>query len=566
MPSTSQAIERIKALARLVLAATLGLALLLAPPRSTPFFPLVGLIFGLYFLYAGVALLFHQRLTSWPWQIATVAGDGAALVVVLLFAPSHPAPFLLFFVYFTLVAGLWGGWRAAAGLSLLVSAAYFWVVWKQSATEPETALLARVPRESWAVAGGLLVAGVLVGAVAQRERRHLERTAEVERFAQLLSLDTGWSELWQRWLDSLCQQFRARRALLAYHDPETDRVLLWQFRRDDGGRFEESDRPPRDVRALLLAAEPLSVLANGLEGRRAGEWHLRRELSGVEVEKEFDLPERFVREFSPRSLLSAPLAESGNWRGRLLLLDADEGGFALNQLDELQRLLAGLGPVLANLLTVRSLITQAVNQERDRISRELHDGVAQTLASVAMQLDVFRRQAGQESAEGAEELGRLQGVVKQEQAELRRFLRTLKPVRMSAAELSRWVVAHCAQFQEETGIEVDVLAEPVDARLPEGVCREVFLILREALHNVRKHAEARHVLVRLRQDEAYLRLLVDDDGRGFPFSGTYSQRALEESGLLPVSIGEHTRALGGTLTIDSTPGSGATLRVDIPWT
>jgi signal transduction histidine kinase len=84
------------------------------------------------------------------------------------------------------------------------------------------------------------------------------------------------------------------------------------------------------------------------------------------------------------------------------------------------------------------------------------------------------------------------------------------------------------------------------------------------LHNVRKHAGARHVLVRLRLEEEQLRLVVDDDGRGFPFAGTYTQRALEEQGLMPVSIGEHARALGGAITIDSTPGNGATLRVDIP--
>jgi signal transduction histidine kinase len=71
-------------------------------------------------------------------------------------------------------------------------------------------------------------------------------------------------------------------------------------------------------------------------------------------------------------------------------------------------------------------------------------------------------------------------------------------------------------------------------------------------------------MVWLRQDDAFLRLLVDDDGCGFSFSGTYSQRALEEQGLGPVSISERTRALGGTLTIDSSPGSGSTLRVDIP--
>lgn len=568
MNSAAQAIERIKARARLVLAATLGLALLLAPPRDTPLFSLVVFFFGVYFLYAVVALIFHPRLTPSHWQVATVAGDAAALLVVLLFAPTQPAAFLLFYAYFTLVAGLWRGWRAAAGLGLLVSIVYLGVVLKDSWPAPGVSLRQALPGESLAVVGGLLVAGALVGTLAQRERRHIERLAVVQRFASLLSFDTRWPELWRGWLGEICERYEAARALLAYRDPESDRVLLWELRRGEaGGEFAESERPPRDARTFLLDSEPLSLLGSELSAGE-GRWHLRRELTPVPVESEFDLPERFTREFSPRSLLSAPLAVSGpegsGWRGRLFLLDREGEAFALTQLDDLQQLLAGLGPVLANLLMVRSLIGQAVNQERDRISRDLHDGVAQTLASVEMQLNVFRRQAAQDPGRTGEELGRLQGVVKQQQEELRSFLRTLKPVRVPAAELSRWVLAHCAQFQEETGIDVDVLAEPVKATLPQGVCREVFLILREALHNVHKHAGAQHVMVRLRQDDAYLRLLVDDDGKGFPFTGTYSQRALEEQGLLPVSIGEHTRALGGTLTIDSTPGSGATLRVDIP--
>jgi signal transduction histidine kinase len=402
--------------------------------------------------------------------------------------------------------------------------------------------------------------------VARRERRHIERAAEIERFAHLLNLDTRWPELWRRWLNELCQRYRAGRALLAYHDPETDRVTLWQFRPgEDDGEPEESDRPPPDRRTFLLDGTLLSLLGNSLDRAGAAEWQLRQETSAAAtVKKSFALSRRFIDELAPRSLLSVPLTVGKGGRARVFLLDGEGGGFALAQLDDLQWLLAGLVPVLANLLTVRSLVIGAVNQERDEISRTLHDGVAQTLASLEMQLNVYCRSAVQEPAHTAEELGRLREVVKQEQEALRRFIRTLKPVRVSAAELNRWVLAHCAQFQQETGIEVDVQAEPVDSSLPEGICREVFLILREALHNVRKHARARRVLVRIRQDDSHLRLLVDDDGQGFSFSGTYAQRALEEKGLLPVSIGEHTRAVGGTLTIDSTPGSGATLRVEIP--
>ena len=554
MKPATQSLEHLKARARLVLAATLGVALLLAPPRGSAALPMVAFFFVVYFLFSAAALLYPRWLATLQGQIASWTGDVAALAVVLLFAPTHPAPFVLFFVYFALVAGLWWSWRAAAVLSLLVSVGYLWISWAEGGMEA-------LWWEGWATVAGLLVAGIVVGLVAERERRNLGQLALVEGFARLLSLDTRWPELWQRWLDALCHRYSARRALLAYHDPETDRVLLWDLQPDaKNPHCEEADRPPRDARVFLLDSEPLSILGQNL--RSVPRWHLRRELTSVTVDQPFSLPERFAEEFAPHSLLSVPVLVGSAFRGRLFLLDAAR--MELDQLDDLQQLLEGLGPVLANLLTVRSLLVQVVDRERDRISRDLHDGVAQTLASLEMQLSVLSRVAVTDPSRGVEGVERLQRVVKQEQDELRRFVRTLKPVRVPASELNRWLLAHCMQYQQETGIDVDLMADPLEDKLPEGVCREVFLIVREALHNVRKHAGARHVLVRVRLEEEQLRLVVDDDGRGFPFAGTYSQRALEEQGLMPVSIGEHARALGGAVTIESTPGNGATVRVDIP--
>jgi len=555
---TTLSLERIRARARLVLAATVGVALLLAPPRGSAALPLVGLVFAVYFLFSGAALMYPQWLATRAGQAASWAGDAAALLVVLLFAPTHPAPFVLFFVYFTLVAGLWWSWVAAAALSLVASVGYLLVSWRESEGP--------LPSwEVWAVGGGLFVAGGFVGAIAERERRYVGRAALTDQYARLLSLDTRWADLWRRWLAALCQRYACSRALLAYHDPETDRVLLWDFHRNGNQpRCEESDRPPRDARVLLLDAEPWSLLGQGLGARGSARWQLRREYDPAPVGEPFTLPERFPREFTTGSLMSAPVAVGGAWRGRLFILDPVSGRFEPRQLDDLQGLVEGLGPVLANLLVVRSLLVQVADREREQISRELHDGVAQTLASLQMQLNVLRRVAAADPSRALESVDRLHKVVQQEQDELRRFLRTLKPVRVPASELNRWLLAHCIQFQQETGIEVELLADRVDDKLPEGVCREVFLILREALHNVRKHAAARNVLVRLRLEETNLQLVVDDDGRGFPFAGTYTSRALEEQGLMPVSIGEHTRALGGAVTIDSTPGSGATVRVDIP--
>ena len=112
MKFSSLGSERIVAVARLVLAAALGLALLLGLARGMALFALVAFIFGVYVVYAVVVLGWRRRLVDWSGGAALLAGDVAILAVVVLFAPALPAAFLLFFVYFTLVAGLW---RAGGG-------------------------------------------------------------------------------------------------------------------------------------------------------------------------------------------------------------------------------------------------------------------------------------------------------------------------------------------------------------------------------------------------------------------------------------------------------------------
>ncbi len=160
MKFSSLGSERIVAVARLVLAAALGLALLLGLARGTALFALVAFIFGVYVVYAVVVLAWRRRLVDWSGGGILLAGDVAILAVVVLFAPALPAAFLLFFVYFTLVAGLWRGWRAAAVLSVAVSLAYLGVVWRGAGAEGGVAT-------KWVVVAAVLAAGTLVGTVAE---------------------------------------------------------------------------------------------------------------------------------------------------------------------------------------------------------------------------------------------------------------------------------------------------------------------------------------------------------------------------------------------------------------
>jgi len=120
------------------------------------------------------------------------------------------------------------------------------------------------------------------------------------------------------------------------------------------------------------------------------------------------------------------------------------------------------------------------------------------------------------------------------------------------------------RFRRETGVSAQFVSELERIDLPQKVCRELARIVQESLVNVRKHSGARNVLVRLARRSDNLQLTVEDDGRGFQFSGKLSGAELETMGKGPAVIKERVRLLAGELTIESTPGQGARLEVRIP--
>jgi signal transduction histidine kinase len=205
-----------------------------------------------------------------------------------------------------------------------------------------------------------------------------------------------------------------------------------------------------------------------------------------------------------------------------------------------------------------------VEAERSRISRDLHDGILQTLLSLNIQLGVLRQKTTQTPEQACAELGSLQKTVQQESEELRRFVTDLRPLRVESADMRELMLGFAERFRNEQGMGVDLFIEDRNLTLPDRICRELFQIYRESLHNVKKHAHASHVVVKLGQDEAKVFLVIDDNGRGFSFSGRYTSEELDRLRLGPISIKERTRGVGGTLTVESNPGHGARLTVEIP--
>jgi two-component system nitrate/nitrite sensor histidine kinase NarX len=181
-----------------------------------------------------------------------------------------------------------------------------------------------------------------------------------------------------------------------------------------------------------------------------------------------------------------------------------------------------------------------------------------------MQVDVLRRQSANNPATVTGELGRIQGLLREEVLNLRELMQQMKSLDVDARKLPAFLNDTVERFQRETGISARFVADLQDFDLPQQVCREIARIVQEGLVNVRKQSQARRVLVRIASVAGKWSVVIEDDGRGFPFSGKLSNQELEVEGKGPVVIRERVRLIEGELTIESNPGQGSRLEITIP--
>ena len=180
-----------------------------------------------------------------------------------------------------------------------------------------------------------------------------------------------------------------------------------------------------------------------------------------------------------------------------------------------------------------------------------------------MQVDVLRRQADAGKPIGAE-LGRIQGLLREEVLKLRELMQQMKAIDVDSQRLLGVLNDTVERFQRETGISARFVTDLENLDMPQRICREILRIVQEGLVNVRKHSGARHALVRLGSNPEEWGLTLEDNGKGFPFAGRYNHDQLEEAGIGPMIIKERVRLIGGELTVESNPGQGTRLEVTVP--
>jgi signal transduction histidine kinase len=551
-------LERQVTLARPISIALALIILLAVPGAHEGRAPAVFLF--VYLLISIGAALIEGFFPNIPYRMHFVV-DLLALAVFVFLTPSIPAFwFVYLFVVFELA--IRGDKRPVL---LLVGAATLGVLLRFAVVDSFHW------QSTWrlvAIGLGTLVSGLAMEFLGGREQEHIARQQFLVKLMGLLQFDRGLAESIRQVLGELALRFDCQQACLVVLDDELERLFVWKVRADNRDMDGPETLPLARSETFLVDCLEISMCWEFVDGKGRGFGWDRR--TGERFRELPHPPQSTREEFGTKSLLAVTIELGGRPAGRVLLINPfgpheSPRRFSAADLRRLEFTVRHIGPPLENIYLLRHLRARAIESERSRISRDLHDGVLQTLLSLKIQLEVLRRNLQKRSIEQAgTELASLQKTVQQEGDDLRRMVTDLRPLRVESADMHELMFSFAERFRNESGLAVDLFIEDPNLRLPDRICRELFQIYREALHNVKKHANASHVVVKLGQDEAKVRLVVDDNGLGFSFSGKYASEELNQLRLGPISIKERTRSVGGTLTVESNPGHGARLTIEIP--
>ncbi len=204
-------------------------------------------------------------------------------------------------------------------------------------------------------------------------------------------------------------------------------------------------------------------------------------------------------------------------------------------------------------------LLQGQEQERSRLARELHEGVAQNFAGLGYHILALVQQGSDAQQEKAKTLADLAGSAADA---LRRMALDLHPLVLDQLGLTAAIAQHISSLEDESLVELElqIEGEPVEGSLPDDIALTAYRVCQEALANALQHGEPRHVNVELVWERHLLTLKVNDDGHGF----TLDQIEKDNPRLGLISMQERANLAKGSLIVNSTPGRGTAIRLELP--
>jgi signal transduction histidine kinase len=578
-PGETRRIERWLATARVFLAVSTLVAIRMDPNELGHSWAAYGLL--VFYMANGILILMllrRRQQSTAAFRVLVHAGDIAWPAFISIFAEGPRTPFFLFF-FFVLAAAAyrWGLWETLG--TAFAEVVLLWVenlvvlhIWLGPGGAQKlrnlTGLNVNIkdfdPQRLFMLSIYLLVMGLLLGYLAERQKHLRAEKAMITGMLSRIRVEEGLTRTIEHIFEELMSMYVASHVIVASQEAHSHRIFL-------GALNASNERAPAEFKWLesglgdakrYLDDFPGEVCYASVDG---GRWTiLAIDSNGNQIPLPEVAPIAQLHEAQKfNSLVMVSFVFGSEWRGRIFLFDPYWRGERQEELRFLLDMIRQVGPAVYNVYLLHRLRRRAGAAERARFARELHDGAVQSLIAVEMQVDVIRRQAEASKPIGGE-LSRIQGLLREEVLKLRELMQQMKAIDVDSQRLLGVLNDTVERFQRETGIAARFVTDLEQLDMPQRVCREILRIVQEGLVNVRKHSGARHVLVRLGSGSHTWNLSVEDDGKGFPFTGRYNQQRMDEDGKGPMIIKERVRLIAGELTVESNPGQGTRLEITVP--
>jgi signal transduction histidine kinase len=270
------------------------------------------------------------------------------------------------------------------------------------------------------------------------------------------------------------------------------------------------------------------------------------------------------------SVMIAPLITGGKTMGLIMVASRVAGAFDESDLETLESLAFQVASAVEHAQLLQKTREIAIVEERTRLARDMHDGVAQNLAYLLIQVDRCLNMVA-EGGKLEEQLEEISAVLKQNIEEIRRNIFDLRPVELEGKSLFEILENFVTEFGQRWNLKTTYVLEGEVVEVSPEVESSLYRILQETLSNARKHAQCSHLWVKVAvKDKRWVTLEVQDDGQGFdpeqrpqPESQGRPQKRFS-SGLGLISMRERTQRVGGQLIIDSRQNQGTRIFARLP--
>jgi signal transduction histidine kinase len=549
--SSRTEIERVIAAARVVLASASFFGVWMDPGEPARFVPLTYSLHVVYVVYAvSLTALMWSRPVGKRIPIATHVGD-IIFVSVLQYLTLGPAsPFFLYFLFSLFCAALRWGWQGTlwtAGVVLLTYLA-------MSASMVSNVGPGEFGFDRFMVrVVNLVVSAALLVYLGRYEAR---LRGEIERLARWpVSAGANADHLVEQVMEHAAAIVGAARAVAIWDVGEEPAVHVARWPADGTAT---STHPPTELypmvppaleSATILCAGPMSNHSALLVSNRKGE------LVGAPG----SLHAAILPWLVGTGMASAPF-KTERVSGRVFFTDL--GGPAAEIVPLTEVVAREVGASLDQLFIAEQMKELAAGEERIRVARDLHDGVLQSLTGIRLEIRAVAA-AIDAAPTVRDRLFAIERALAIEQRELRFFIGGLGPSGGRPRD-SDTLEGRLQALRERIALEwkmpVTIRFAPDAAPLPERIERAVPLMVHEAIVNALKHGQPSRVAVTIHGGPDELRIVVTDDGRGFPFRGRYDHAALAETASGPKSLFDRVTALGGHMSVESTD-SGARIEM-----